>query len=118
MSLGLPKHSFFLVIAPDVPNAREARERHLPAHMERVQQLAQNGLLRFGGGLLPPNVSATDPGAADKISGGFIIIKAADIEEAWRIVKEDVLYTCGEVWDRERITIESLYITVPEARFD
>ena len=45
MSLQGPKHNFFLVFAPDVPNAQEARARHLPAHMERVQRLAQSGLL-------------------------------------------------------------------------
>ncbi|KAI0330924.1 hypothetical protein GY45DRAFT_681733 [Cubamyces sp. BRFM 1775] len=118
MSSRVPKHNFYLVFAPDVPNSREARERHLPAHMERVQQLSQSGLLRLGGGVLPPDVKATDPDAADKLRGGFIIVKAESIEAVWKIVKEDILYTSGEVWDRERITVESLYIAMPEAKFD
>ncbi|KAI0653286.1 hypothetical protein C8Q70DRAFT_928051 [Cubamyces menziesii] len=118
MSLPGPRHNFFIVFAPDVPNAQEARARHLPAHMERVQRLAQSGLLRLGGGLLPPDVRGTDPDAAEKIRGGFIIVKAENIEEAWKIVKEDILYTSGEVWDREKIIVESLYLAMPEARFD
>ena len=124
MSLQGPKHNFFLVFAPDVPNAQEARARHLPAHMERVQQLAQSGLLSecakshtapspmyndsdygpgtgLGGGLLPPDVRGTDPDAAEKIRGGFIIVKADNIEDAWKIVKEDILYTSGEVVSRQ-----------------
>ena len=54
----------------------------------------------LGGGLLPSDVRATDPDAAQKIRGGFIIVKAENIEEAWKIVREDILYTSGEVVSR------------------
>ncbi|KAI0333280.1 hypothetical protein GY45DRAFT_1319893 [Cubamyces sp. BRFM 1775] len=116
MSLGVAKHNFFLVYAPDKPNAQRAK--HIAVHMERGRQLWQSGIIKAGGGLLPQDVKATDEGAAEKLCGGFIIVKAESIEEVWKIIKEDVFYTSGEVWDREKIIIEPAYIVMPEAKFD
>ena len=46
---------------------------------------------------MPRDVKATDEGAAEKLCGGFIIVKAGSIEEVWKIIKEDVFWTSGEV---------------------
>ncbi|KAH9888468.1 hypothetical protein C8Q73DRAFT_710273 [Cubamyces lactineus] len=116
MSLGVAKHNFFLVYAPDKPDAQ--REKHFPAHMERGRQLWQSGVIRMGGALLPQDVRATDAGAAEKTCGGFIIVKAESVDEVWAIIREDVFWTSGEVWDRERVTIQPAYIVMPEAKFD
>ena len=50
---------------------------------------------------MPQDVKATDEGAEDKFCGGFIIVKAENIEEVWKLIKEDVYYTSGEVVSRD-----------------
>ncbi|KAJ8454526.1 hypothetical protein ONZ51_g12976 [Trametes cubensis] len=79
---------------------------------------AQIGEGEAGGGLLPPSVLARSPGAADQVCGGFLIVKAESIGAVWALIKADVFWTSGEVWDREKVIVAPAYIVMPEAKFD
>ena len=40
---------------------------------------------------------ARSPGAADKVCGGFLIVKAESIDAVWALIRADVFWTSGEV---------------------
>ncbi|KAI0628390.1 hypothetical protein C8Q77DRAFT_1162133 [Trametes polyzona] len=111
-----PKLNYFLVHIPDLPNAQ--RTKHEREHIEHNGLLIQSGLIRLGGGLLPPETKATDADAHQKIVGSWIIVQADSIDAVSSVVKKDIYYTSGEVWDHEKIQITPVLMPFKEAKFD
>ncbi|KAI9060449.1 hypothetical protein FKP32DRAFT_1022597 [Trametes sanguinea] len=110
------KHNYFLVHIVDLPNAQHTK--HLEAHSKQFMPLMHDGTLKTGGALLPPTAKTTDPDVLTKTVGAWMIIRAENIEKVWEIIKQDVFYTSGEVWDHDKITITPAYVVLPEVKFD
>ncbi|KAI0333278.1 hypothetical protein GY45DRAFT_1319889 [Cubamyces sp. BRFM 1775] len=118
MASELPKlkKNYFFVYAPDIPNAQ--RTKHIPEHMVQNTPLIKNGVIKLGGGLLTADAKSTDADARDKIDGSFIVIQGESTEEVWALVKKDVFYTSGEVWDHSKIVVKPAFLAIPEAKFE
>ncbi|KAJ8454525.1 hypothetical protein ONZ51_g12975 [Trametes cubensis] len=118
MASGLPKltKNYFLVYAPDLPNAQRAK--HVPEHIVHNTPLIKNGIIKLGGGLLSSDAKSTDADAHDKLDGSFIIVHGESIEEVWALIKKDVFYTSGEVWDRSKIIIKPVFLAIQDTKFE
>jgi len=66
----------FVIIAHDARDSKEKRPQHRPAHLAHLEQLEQQGRLPLAGPF-------TDG------SGSLIIVEAATVEEAWKLVASD-----------------------------
>ncbi|KAI0753510.1 hypothetical protein C8Q80DRAFT_1095962 [Daedaleopsis nitida] len=109
--MSAPLKNYFLVYAPDLPNAQRAK--HSPEHMKQNVPLVQSGCIVAGGGLLPQDVNSSDANVLGKITGSFLVVQAETMETAWETLKKDAFYTSGEVWDREKITVTPVFVGVP-----
>ncbi|KAI0800383.1 hypothetical protein C8Q74DRAFT_1323925 [Fomes fomentarius] len=113
MSPPVSKNSknYFLVNAPDIPNAQRAK--HTPLHMQQNTPLLENGYYVVGAAILPAGSHSSDAGVHSKIAGSVCIVKVNDAEEVWETLKKDVFYTSGEVWDCAKITVTPVFIAFP-----
>lgn len=82
----------YAIIATDVPNSLEKRLSVRPAHLERLQQLQQEGRLLVAGP--HPAVDSNDPGAAG-FSGSLIIAEFCNLEDAKNWADADPYITAG-----------------------
>ncbi|KAI0705314.1 hypothetical protein C8T65DRAFT_653010 [Cerioporus squamosus] len=112
MSVPTLKKNYYLINAPDLPNAQRAK--HTPQHMVASAPLVQSGYIVAGGGLLPQTADSSDADAITKISGSFLVVQADTAEHALEKLKEDPFWTSGEVWDREKVTVTPVYVGVPK----
>ncbi|KZT35262.1 hypothetical protein SISSUDRAFT_990778 [Sistotremastrum suecicum HHB10207 ss-3] len=95
--------TYFFVYAPDKTD-EGAFERRLAVRAEHAAGVAANreaGLIKFGGALANPE-SLT--GGPKKLVGSTLFIRADTIEEAKKLIEEDVYYKTG-VWDPENLVI-------------
>ena len=70
---------FYAIISEDVENSLEKRLAARPAHLERVQQLKNEGRLLLAGP--HPAIDSEDPGAAG-FSGSLIVAQFDSQQEA------------------------------------
>ncbi len=73
---------YYVVIGTDINNSLEKRLAVRPAHVERLQQLQDEGRLLLAGPL--PAIDSEDPGAAG-YSGSLIVaeFESLDAARAW-----------------------------------
>ncbi|TFK84842.1 hypothetical protein K466DRAFT_552933 [Polyporus arcularius HHB13444] len=106
-----PRDSYFLIVAPDVPNSQ--REKYKTQHIEYNTPSIQGGYIVSGGALLPDGTVAADADALEKLSGSFIIVKADSSEKVWEKLKGDIYYSSGEVWDHGKLQVTSIFLAIP-----
>ncbi len=82
----------YAIIAEDVPNSLEKRRRVRPAHLQRVEQLQNEGRLIIAGP--HPAIDASDPGPAG-FTGSLIIAEFESLEAAERWAAADPYTTEG-----------------------
>ncbi|EIW53940.1 uncharacterized protein TRAVEDRAFT_23196 [Trametes versicolor FP-101664 SS1] len=111
-----PTLNLFHIYAVDKPDSQ--RMKHAAKHLEQNAPHFQSGIIRLGGGLLPADVKSTDADAATKMTGSFIIAQAESIDAIWALIKKDIFYTSGEVWDLEKVFVTPVFIPLKEAKFD
>lgn len=73
---------FYAIIGHDAPDSLPRRQQARPAHLERLQALAQEGRLLLAGPF--PAIDAEDPGPAG-FSGSLIVAEFESLAaaEAW-----------------------------------
>lgn len=81
----------FAIIGHDVANSQSLRQQHRPAHLARVEQLAQDKRLMVAGPT--PIEHATTPSPA--MSGSVIIADFTDLAAAEAWVNADPYFIAG-----------------------
>lgn len=79
-------------------------------HLKGVDVLIKNGILKFGGPFLAPEL--TDDKGRKKMMGSLVIYEAESVEEVRKIIEADIYSTNG-VWDKERLLILPFVPSVP-----
>ncbi|MCF7981283.1 MAG: YciI family protein [Pseudomonadales bacterium] len=69
----------YAIISEDVPNSLALRQAHRPAHLERLEQLKQQGRLILAGP--HPAIDSDDPGSAG-FSGSLVVAEFDSLEQA------------------------------------
>lgn len=69
----------YMIYSQDVPNSLANRLAHRPAHLARLQQLAQENRLVLAGPL--PAVDSNDPGEAG-FTGSLVVAEFVTLEQA------------------------------------
>lgn len=70
---------WYAIISQDVENSLEARGKARPAHLARMQELADQGRVLIAGP--HPAIDAEDPGSAG-FSGSLVVVDFPSLEEA------------------------------------
>ncbi|SET45260.1 hypothetical protein SAMN05216326_1288 [Nitrosomonas marina] len=70
---------FYVIYAEDVPDSLERRKTARAAHLERLQQLQENGRLLLAGPY--PAIDSADPGPAG-FSGSLIVAEFESLQAA------------------------------------
>jgi uncharacterized protein len=83
---------FYALIGEDRPGSLDARLAVRPAHLARLQQLADQGRLLLAGPM--PAIDSPDPGPAG-FSGSLIVAEFASIGEAEAWMAADPYVTDG-----------------------
>ncbi len=98
---------FYVIIGTDTPNSLEKRLAVRPAHVERLQQLKNQGRLKLAGPL--PAIDNEDPGPAG-FSGSLIIAEFDSLDDATTWANEDPYVSAG-VYDN--VTIKPFKPVLP-----
>jgi len=77
---------YYVIIGEDTENSLEARLAVRPAHLERLQALANEGRLLVAGPC--PAIDALDPGPAG-FTGSLIVAEFGSLQEAQTWADED-----------------------------
>lgn len=83
---------WYAIISEDVPDSLPLRGKARPAHLERVQQLLNEGRLLLAGP--HPAIDADDPGEAG-FTGSLIIAEFASLEAAREWADADPYVAAG-----------------------
>ncbi|MDF2178813.1 YciI family protein [Aliiglaciecola sp. CAU 1673] len=83
---------WYMIYSQDVDNSLPLRKQARPAHIERLQQLKEQGRL-FAAGPLPA-IDAEDPGEAG-FTGSLVIAEFASLEEAQAWANADPYVAAG-----------------------
>lgn len=83
---------FYAIISEDNENSLELRLQTRPAHLERLQQLKQEGRLLLAGP--HPAIDSEDPGKAG-FSGSLVVAEFPSLEEAESWAAADPYMTAG-----------------------
>jgi uncharacterized protein len=97
----------YAIIGEDVPDSQALRLAARPPHIERLQQLQEQGRLVLAGPF--PAIDSVDPGPAG-MSGSLIVAEFASLEEARRWADADAYVTTGVF---SRVTIKPFRKTLP-----
>ncbi|KAF8264990.1 hypothetical protein EI94DRAFT_1737010 [Lactarius quietus] len=79
-------------------------------HLKGVDVLIKDGILKFGGAFLAPEM--TDDKGRNKLMGSVIFFEAESIEEVRKIVEADPYFKSG-AWDREKLVIRPFVPAMP-----
>ena len=82
----------YSIVATDIENSLELRLAARPAHLERLQQLQQQGRLVLAGP--NPSIDSPDPGNAG-FSGSLIVAEFASLAEAQQWAEADPYVAAG-----------------------
>ncbi len=69
----------YAIICTDIANSLELRKAQRPAHLERLEELQNNGRLVLAGP--HPAIESNDPGSAG-FTGSLIVAEFATLEDA------------------------------------
>ncbi|NLO79955.1 MAG: YciI family protein [Xanthomonadaceae bacterium] len=83
---------FYAIIGHDAPDSLPRRQQARPAHLERLQALAQEGRLLLAGPF--PAIDAEDPGPAG-FSGSLIVAEFESLEAAKAWAEADPYVAAG-----------------------
>lgn len=83
---------FYAIISEDKENSLEKRLAARPAHLERLQQLKQEGRLLLAGP--HPAIDSEEPGEAG-FSGSLVVAEFPSLEEARAWADDDPYITAG-----------------------
>ena len=83
---------YYAIIAEDNPGTLEARLAARPAHLERLQQLQQQGRLLIAGP--HPAIDSEDPGPSG-FSGSLVVAEFSDLVEARTWADRDPFVQAG-----------------------
>jgi uncharacterized protein YciI len=83
---------WYVIHASDREDSLEARKSARPRHLERVQELVEQGRLLVAGPM--PNIDSPDPGPAG-FSGSTIIAEFDSLEEAREWANSDPYVDAG-----------------------
>lgn len=83
---------FYAIISEDKENSLEKRLAARPAHLERLQQLKQEGRLLLAGP--HPAIDSEEPGEAG-FSGSLVVAEFPSLEEAKAWADDDPYVTAG-----------------------
>ncbi|WP_305857498.1 YciI family protein [Balneatrix alpica] len=83
---------FYAIISEDVPNSLDKRLAARPAHLERLQQLKQEGRLLLAGP--HPAVDTEDPGSAG-FSGSLVVAEFPSLTDAQSWADADPYISAG-----------------------
>ncbi|MGH8553072.1 MAG: YciI family protein [Methylococcales bacterium] len=83
---------YYAFICEDVDNSLEARKNTRPAHLERLQDLQNQGRLLVAGP--HPNIDSEDPGNSG-FSGSLIVAEFDSLEEAQDWADQDPYQAAG-----------------------
>lgn len=83
---------WYMIYAEDVENSLDARMKARPAHLERLQQLKQQGRLLIAGPI--PAIDSDDPGPAG-FSGSLVVAEFNSLIEAQHWADEDPYIEAG-----------------------
>ena len=97
----------YAIIAEDIPDSLKLRQQARPAHLERAQQLLNEGRLIFAGP--HPAIDDDDPGQAG-FTGSLIIAEFNCLNEAQEWAKTDP-YVEGGVY--ARVTVKPVKQVMP-----
>ncbi|KAH9925923.1 uncharacterized protein BXZ73DRAFT_49637 [Epithele typhae] len=103
----------FLVHILDLPDAYAERMKHSPVHMEQNGPIMESGRLVAAGGILQSGARSSDADALQKVVGSWMVASAETEEEVWELLRKDIYYTSGEVWDHKKITVSATFVAIP-----
>jgi len=83
---------FFMIRGTDVPNSLDLRKAARPAHLQRLEQLRNEGRLLLAGPF--PAVASDDPGPAG-FTGSLIVAEFESLEAAQAWAKADPYVSTG-----------------------
>lgn len=83
---------WYAIISQDVPDSLEKRLSARPAHLERLQALADGGRLLIAGP--HPAIDSEDPGSAG-FSGSLVVAEFASLSEAQSWADADPYVAAG-----------------------
>ncbi|WP_438862686.1 YciI family protein [Neptunicella sp.] len=83
---------WYMIYAEDVENSLDARMKARPAHVERLQQLKQQGRLLIAGPI--PAIDSDDPGPAG-FSGSLVVAEFNSLIEAQHWADQDPYIEAG-----------------------
>ncbi|KAF2840818.1 hypothetical protein M501DRAFT_930413 [Patellaria atrata CBS 101060] len=96
-----PKKTEWLVILPDQEGGLERRLKVRQQHLSELPNGVDEDFWLFGGAFLEsPPVEGETP----KMKGSVMLAQAESKEALLKRLKEDV-YTTGEVWDWDKVTV-------------
>ncbi|KIJ57271.1 hypothetical protein M422DRAFT_219170 [Sphaerobolus stellatus SS14] len=100
----------FAVYAPDYADegAPERRLKVREQHLLGIKGLKETNILQFGGVLLSQE-SVASPDAPRKMVGSMMVFRAESVAAVRVLIEQDV-YWSGNVWDKERLTINPILI--------
>jgi len=82
----------YAIISEDVPNSLALRQANRPAHLERLEQLKQQGRLLLAGP--HPAIDSEDPGEAG-FSGSLVVAEFDSLEQAQAWADIDPFVSAG-----------------------
>ena len=97
----------YMIYGEDIPNSTEKRAAARPAHLSRIQQLADAGRVILAGPL--PAIDSPDPGPAG-MSGSLIVAEFASLAEAKSWIEGDPYVTQGVF---ARVTVKPFKQVLP-----
>ncbi|MEO8629404.1 MAG: YciI family protein [Betaproteobacteria bacterium] len=89
----------YVIFGEDVANSAEKRAAARPAHLARVQEMADAGRMVLAGPL--PNIDSPDPGPAG-MGGSLLVVELESLEAAQAWIADDPYVTQGVF---ERVTV-------------
>ena len=97
----------YAITGEDVPNSLDQRLAARPAHLERLQNLKEQGRLLLAGPF--PRIDSPDPGPAG-FSGSLIVAEFDTLESARQWADADP-YVAARVYDR--VSVKPFLKTLP-----
>lgn len=97
----------YAIIGEDVPNSQELRLAARSPHIERLQQLQEQGRLLMAGPF--PAIDSLDPGPAG-MSGSLIVAEFASLADAQQWAAADAYVSAGVFG---KVTVKPFRKTLP-----
>ncbi len=98
---------WYAIISQDVDNSLPLRKAHRPAHLERLQQLTDQGRLLIAGP--HPALDCEDPGEAG-FTGSLVVAEFESLEAAQAWADADPFHVNGVY---ERVTVKPFKRVLP-----